>query len=74
MRNNRFLTHRATSISAFFRDEPQAIAAKSNSPVTINGGVVVKSVDIKTGSENFVINGMGAGPSYFVLKQARIVE
>ena len=52
----------------------QALEAKSNSPVTINGGVVARQLAITTGQQNIVINGMGAGPAYFALKQARIVE
>jgi len=52
----------------------QTLVAKSNSPVTINGGVVVKSLGITTGQQNIVIDAMGGGPSYFALKQPRIVE
>jgi hypothetical protein len=64
----------ATAFNGSMYFPTQAIAAQSNSPVTINGGVVVKSVNITTGQENIVINGFGAGAGYFALKAARIVE
>jgi len=52
----------------------QEISTKSNSPVTINGGLVVSKLTIKTGQENFVINGPGNGSGYFALKKGSIVE
>lgn len=51
----------------------QALTAKSNSPVTVNGGVVALRLDITTGMENIVITGASAG-SFFALKRATLVE
>jgi hypothetical protein len=52
----------------------QEISTKSHSPVTINGGLVVKRFTIQTGQENFVINGPHLGAGFFALKKGSIVE
>ena len=52
----------------------QGISTKSNSPVIINGGLVVKTFAISTGQENFVLNGLSGGAGNFALKKATIVE
>jgi hypothetical protein len=52
----------------------EGIAAKSNSLLTLNGAVVVRSLQITTGQENIVIRGPGSGPNYYGLKQPTIVE
>jgi len=52
----------------------QGIAAKSNSDLTINGAVVVKTLSITTGQENITIKGPSSGSGYYGLKQPTIVE
>jgi hypothetical protein len=52
----------------------QTVASKSNSPVTINGGLIVGKLEITTGQEIVAINGSAGGSSYFVPKKALIVE
>jgi hypothetical protein len=52
----------------------QVIQAKSNSDLTLNGAVVARRLNIKTGQENIVINGPGSGFDYYPLKQPTIVE
>ncbi|HEY8852513.1 MAG TPA: hypothetical protein VIM36_10050, partial [Gemmatimonadaceae bacterium] len=53
----------------------EAISAKSNSTLTLNGAVVVDKVFITTGQENIVINGPASGSSYYPgFKQPTIVE
>jgi hypothetical protein len=51
----------------------QTVASKSNSPITINGGLIAGKLVITTGQEILAINGAGAG-GYFVPKKATIVE
>jgi hypothetical protein len=58
--------------SVYFPNE--ALAAKSNSLLTLNGEVVVRRLKITTGQQNIVINGPSAGSSYYGLKQPTIVE
>lgn len=52
----------------------EGIAAKSNSELTINGAVVVRTLKITTGQESIVINGPASGPNYYGLKQPTVVE
>lgn len=51
----------------------QAVSTKSNSALTINGGLVVGSVKITTGQAILAING-AAGGQFFIPKRATIVE
>jgi hypothetical protein len=52
----------------------QTVASKSNSPVTINGGLIAGKLEISTGQEIVAISGASGGSSYFVPKKAVIVE
>jgi len=58
--------------SMYFPNE--AIAAKSNSELVINGAVVVRSVAITTGQESITIKGPSSGSDYYGLKYPTIVE
>ncbi len=58
--------------SIYFPNE--AIAAKSNSDVTINGAAVVRSIAITTGQETITIKGPSSGSNYYGLKYPTIVE
>jgi hypothetical protein len=51
----------------------QTVASKSNSPITINGGLIVGKLEITTGQEIVAINGPGAGP-YFLPRRPSLVE
>jgi hypothetical protein len=51
----------------------QTVASKSNSPITINGGLIVGRLQITTGQEIVAINGAAAG-QYFVPRKGTIVE
>jgi len=52
----------------------ESIQAKSNSLLTLNGQVVVRSLMITTGQENIVINGPSAGSDFYGPKHPVIVE
>jgi len=58
--------------SMYFPNE--AVAAKSNSDVTINGAAVVRSIAITTGQETITIKGPSSGSNYYGLKYPTIVE
>jgi hypothetical protein len=51
----------------------QTLASKSNSPITINGALIVGKLEITTGQEIVAINGPGAG-AYFLPRRPSIVE
>lgn len=58
--------------SMYFPNE--ALQAKSNSDLTINGAVVVKSVAITTGQQTITIKGPSSGSGYYGLLYPTIVE
>jgi hypothetical protein len=51
----------------------QTVASKSNSPITINGGLIVGKLEISTGQEIVAINGPGAG-QFFLPRRPSLVE